>query len=107
MGAAPGQIVKRRFDEFQELDAVVSLRYGEAAPVLPPSALFGYTEPGFVAQRAAELVVYLDALLQLEPMPKTRALRRFLGISQPLRDEAGTQDPPLLVRRCQVPVAVV
>jgi len=83
--ASPGQSVRRSFKEFSRLDAVVAERHRGRAPRLPrKEALFARRDATFIVARAAGLAAYLEALLMLEPLPRTLALRRFLGIFQPL-----------------------
>mmetsp|Transcript_93321 Transcript_93321/g.273189 ORF Transcript_93321/g.273189 Transcript_93321/m.273189 type:complete len:663 (-) Transcript_93321:99-2087(-) len=108
---APGQVVRRTFEEFQELDNVVALRHRSSAPELPPSTFFEHKDAAFLAERAAGLEAYLEALLELEPLPRLQALRQFLRISQPLSSspsaEASACDGPLVASGYRLPIGVV
>jgi len=103
----PGQLVQRSYMEFQDLDIVVAQRHRGVAPELPRSTLFHHTDPEFVSQRASALETYLESLLQLEPLPRTRALRRFLGISQPTSATSHAEQGPMTAGRWRLPVGVV
>eukprot|EP00811_Abedinium_folium_P006509 NODE_1599_length_2426_cov_5.064811.p1 GENE.NODE_1599_length_2426_cov_5.064811~~NODE_1599_length_2426_cov_5.064811.p1 ORF type:complete len:686 (+),score=190.01 NODE_1599_length_2426_cov_5.064811:61-2118(+) len=107
---APERAAQWGFVAFQHLAAAMECCHAGAAPPLPASTLFTHTDQAFVARRAGELDAYLQALLRLEPQPRTRALRRFLGVVQPWRlgnDDGVRRDGPLRACKQALPVALV
>mmetsp|Transcript_130130 Transcript_130130/g.417572 ORF Transcript_130130/g.417572 Transcript_130130/m.417572 type:complete len:612 (-) Transcript_130130:36-1871(-) len=93
----------------------MGLRHPSSAPQLPPSTFFEHTDAAFLQERAAGLEAYLADVLCLEPLPRTRVLRRFLNIWQPLGPgplsglggELGCDGGPLIARGARVNVGVV
>lgn len=82
---APGNVIRKNFEVFQELDIVMQQKYRSGwEGELPVATFFECTTPEFIEARAAALTVYLQTALELEPLPRTRAWREFLGIWQPL-----------------------
>lgn len=80
----PGQIVRRTYDDVQKLATTMALRYPGRLPMLPSSNLFfESTDLAFIGDRAKAIQAFLETLLDIEPIPRTNALRRFLCVVVP------------------------
>lgn len=102
----PGRVIQKTFEDFEALDTTMLVRYKMSAPSLPPSTFLTYTHAEFISARGAALQDYIEAILQLEPFPRTQALRGFLEIWQPFPDVVVAPKGPLLVMGLRLPVGV-
>jgi len=104
-----GQTFNRTYEEFRDLHDVMSARHFAKAPELPLSTFFEHTDLNFISERAVALERYIQRVLALEPHPKTRALRRFLGLWEPSPAAAPCFDCDgyLLIHRHRLPVGII
>lgn len=104
----PGHVICKKFEDFQALGEAMSMRFQSDCPELPASTFFEHTDAEFIAERAQGLERYLLSLLQLERLPRTNVLRRFLAISQLLPPEQRpASEGPLRLGSKQLPMQVI
>ena len=102
---APGQVVRRSYQDLGSLSAAMSSRYHQA-PSCPRAPFFALDSA--VGDQGRAIETYLRSLLILEPWPRTNALRRFLSVAMPPGPaQAGSVGPALLHGAIRVPVSCI
>lgn len=79
--------IQKRYREIRELHNHLRAKHPkEALPPIPGKRLFCNQTPSFIQSRMTGLQNYFDAVLTLEPVPRTPALVQFLGGPQEFGD---------------------
>ncbi|CAE7217983.1 unnamed protein product [Symbiodinium sp. KB8] len=103
---APGQVVRRSYEDLDLLSAAMSARYHRVPPC--PRAPFFTMDNAWLGDQGRAIEAYLRSLLALEPWPRTNALRRFLSIAVPPGPVNGPESVgPALLCRQRVPVSCI
>eukprot|EP00002_Diphylleia_rotans_P007743 TRINITY_DN17402_c0_g1_i1.p1 TRINITY_DN17402_c0_g1~~TRINITY_DN17402_c0_g1_i1.p1 ORF type:complete len:349 (+),score=79.67 TRINITY_DN17402_c0_g1_i1:54-1100(+) len=74
--------VKRRYNEFSELNEKLAQEFPNEKLRLPPKKAFGNMDSAFVEKRRQDLDRYMQELAELDHVTQSEEVRAFLGIEE-------------------------